>query len=180
MKKSMQQQDERKQPGNADAELYERYAASIFAYARLYSPTWEDAEDIVLEVFTEAWRQGNLSWLTEKQRLVWLRRVAQNKMVDRYRRSLHFSLLPLEQVVETVRVAEALSPEQVAMRREELERLSTAVGQLSPIQQQVIQLRVGDGLRFGEIAVLLNKREEAVRKLFSRTVALLRAIYEQQ
>src|SRR5437588_10049472 len=106
----MHQQGERKQPGSADAALYERYAASIFAYARLYAPTWEDAEDIVLEVFTEAWRQGNLSWLREKQRLVWLRRVAQNKIVDRYRRSLHFALLPLEQVVETVRVEEALPP----------------------------------------------------------------------
>ena len=111
--------------------------------------------------------------------MVWLRRVAQNKLVDRYRRSHHVSLLPLEQVVETLQAEEALAPEQVVVRREELERLSSAVGKLPPLQQQVLQLRLGDGLRFAEIAVLLDKREAAVRKLYSRTLALLRTIYEQ-
>jgi RNA polymerase sigma-70 factor (ECF subfamily) len=146
---------------------------------RLHTPSWEDAEDITLEVFTAALEQKSLSWLAEQQQLVWLRRVAQNKLVDRYRRSLHISLLPLEQVVETLRAEEALTPEQIVLRREELERLSSSVGKLPRLQQQVLQLRLGDGLRFAEIAVLLDKREEAVRKLYSRTLALLRTIYEQ-
>jgi RNA polymerase sigma factor (sigma-70 family) len=174
----MQQQDECAQLDSAA--LYQRYAASIFAYLRLHTPSWEDAEDLLLEVFTVALEQENLSWLTEKQQFVWLRRVAQNKLVDRYRRSMHLSVLPLEQVVETVRAEEALTPERLAVRREELERLYAAVGKLSLLQQQVLQLRIGDGLRFAEIAVLLNKREDAVRKLFSRTLAFLRKIYDQQ
>ena len=40
-------------------------------------------------------------------------------------------------------------------------------------------MRVGDGLRFAEIAILLNKREVTVRKMYSRMLALLRTIYEQ-
>jgi len=176
----MQQQDECPQLDSAGGALYQRYAASIFAYLRLHAPSWEEAEDLLLEVFTAALEQENLSWLTEKQQFVWLRRVAQNKLVDRYRRSMHFSTLPLEQVIETVQVEEALTPEQLVVRREELEQLYTTIGKLSLLQQQVLQLRVGDGLRFAEIAVLLNKREEAVRKMFSRALALLRAIYDQQ
>lgn len=175
----MHQQDERVQLESAAHALYQRYAASIFAYARLHTPSWEDAEDLTLEVFTAALEQDSLSWLTEKQRFVWLRRVAQNKLADRYRRSIHVSVIPLGQVVETVRTEETLSPEQVVVRREELQQLSTAVGKLPLLQQQVLQLRVGDGLRFAEIAILLNKREETVRKLYSRTLALLRMIYEQ-
>ena len=175
----MQQQDECPQLDSAGAALYQRYAASIFAYLRLHTPSWEDAEDLLLEVFTAALEQENLSWLTEKQQFVWLRRVAQNKLVDRYRRSMHLSVLPLEQVVDTVRAEEALTPEQLAVRREELELLYAAVGKLSLLQQQVLQLRMGDGLRFAEIAVLLNKHEEAVRKVFSRTLALLRTIYDR-
>jgi RNA polymerase sigma factor (sigma-70 family) len=85
----------------------------------------------------------------------------------------------MEQVVETVCVEEALSPEQVVVRREEMKQLYTAVGKLSLFQQQVLQLRVGDGLRFAEIAILLNKSEVTVRKLYSRTLALLRMVYEQ-
>ena len=179
-KDSMQQQDEYPQLDSAGAALYQRYAASIFAYLRLHTPSLEDAEDLLLEVFTAALEQDNLSWLTDKQQFVWLRRVAQNKLVDRYRRSMHFSVLPLEQVIETLRVEETLTPEHLIVRREELERLYAAIRKLPLLQQQVLRLRVGDGLRFSEIAVLLNKREEAVRKVFSRTLALLRAIYDQQ
>ncbi len=175
----MHQQDERLQLESAAHALYERYAASIFAYARLHTPSWEDAEDLTLEVFTAALEQDSLSWLTDKQQLVWLRRVAQNKLADRYRRSIPVSLIPLEQVRETARTEEARSPERVAIRREELERLYTAVGKLSLLQQQVLQMRVGDRLRFAEIAVLLNKREVTVRKMYSRMLALLRTIYEQ-
>jgi len=175
----MHQQDERLQLERAAQALYKRYAASIFAYARLHTPSWEDAEDLTLEVFTAALEHDNLSWLADKQQLIWLRSVAQHKLADRYRRSIHVSVIPLEQVVETVCTQETLSPEQVVVRREELQRLSTAVGKLSLLQQQVLQLRVGDGLRFAEIAILLNKSEGTVRKLYSRTLARLRTIYEQ-
>jgi RNA polymerase sigma factor (sigma-70 family) len=175
----MQQQDECKQSESAGAVLYQRYAVSIFAYARLHTPSMEDAEDLTLEVFTAALEQKSLTWLVEKQQLVWLRRVAQNKLVDRYRHSLHVAPVPLEQVVETLQAEEVLTPEQIVLRREELERLYSAVGKLPPLQQQVLQLRLGDGLRFAEIAVLLDKREEAVRKLYSRMLAFLRTIYQQ-
>lgn len=176
----MQPQDERKQPCSSDNALYDRYAASIFGYARLHTTSWEDAEDLTLEVFLIALEHDNLSWLTDKQQLVWLRRVAHNKLVDRYRRSPRPPVVPLEQVVDMVYHDEALTPEQLTLRREELERLYTAVGKLSLLQQQVLRLRFADGLRFARIAILLNKDEATVRKLCSRTLARLRTIYDQQ
>jgi RNA polymerase sigma factor (sigma-70 family) len=176
----MQQQDEREQHYSSDNALYDRYAASIFAYARMHRASWEDAEDLTFEVFLAAWEHNNLSWLTDKQKFVWLRRVAHNKLVDRYRSSPRPPVVPLEQVVETVYHDEALTPEQLALRREELEWLYKAVGKLSLLQQQVLRLRFSDDLRFAEIAILLNKDEAAVRKLCSRTLARLRTIYDQQ
>ena len=176
----MQQQDEHQQPCSPGSALYARYAASIFAYARLYTDSWQDAEDLTLEVFLAALEHDNLSWLSDKQRFVWLRRVAHNRLVDTYRHATRPALIPLEQVVETVYHDEGLTPEGLAIRREELERLYKAVGKLPLLQRQVLQLRYEDGLRFADIAILLNKREEAVRKLHSRTLARLRTIYEQQ
>jgi RNA polymerase sigma factor (sigma-70 family) len=179
-KERMQQHDECTQEKNAAAAIYDRFASSIFAYARLNTPSWEDAEDVTLEVFTAALEWENFSALTEQQQLSWLRRVAHNKLVDRYRSAVHLSAVPLEQVRETVRTEEALAPEQMVLRGEELERLYQAVRGLPLFQQQLLQLRFGEGLRFAEIAVLLNKREATLRKLCSRTIALLRTIYEQQ
>jgi RNA polymerase sigma factor (sigma-70 family) len=179
-KERMQQHNECTQSKCAAAACYDRYASSIFAYARLYTSSWEDAQDVTLEVFTAALEWENFSALTERKQLSWLRRVAHNKLVDRYRSAVHLPAVPLEQVRETVRTEEALAPEQMALRGEELERLYQAVRSLPLFQQQLLQLRFGEGLRFTEIAVLLNKREATVRKLCARTIALLRTIYEQQ
>lgn len=175
-----QQQGERKQLCSSDSTLYDRYAGSIFAYARLHTTSREDAEDITLEVFLKALEHDNLPGLAEKQQFVWLRRVAHNKLVDRYRRSTRTSFVPLEQAVETLYHDEALGPEQFVLRREELEQLYQAVGKLSRIQQHVLRLRFGADLRFGEIALLLNTGEGSVRKLCWRTLARLRTIYGQQ
>src|SRR5207245_19674 len=136
-KELMQQHDERTQEKSAAAALYDRYASSIFAYARLYTPSWEDAEDVTLEVFTAALEWENFSALTERQQLSWLRRVAHNKLVDRYRSAVHLPAVPLERVRKTVRTEEALAPEQMVLRGEELERLYQAVGRLPLFQQQL-------------------------------------------
>jgi RNA polymerase sigma factor (sigma-70 family) len=174
----MQQHDECTQTKSAAAAIYDRYASSIFAYAKLYTPSWEDAEDVTLEVFTAALEWENFSALTERQQRSWLRRVAHNKLVDRSRSAVHLPAVPLEQVRETIRTEEALAPEQMVLRGEELERLYQTVRSLPLFQQQLLQLRFGEGLRFAEIAVLLNKREATVRKLCSRSIALLRTIYK--
>jgi RNA polymerase sigma factor (sigma-70 family) len=176
----MQPQDSCQQPHGSDNALYDRYAASIFAYARLHTSSWEDAEDLTLEVLLIALEHDSLTWLTDTQKLVWLRRVAHNKLADHYRRSSRLPVVPLEQVIETVFYDDALTPEQLTLRHEELERLYKAVEKLPLLQQQVLRLRYGDGLRFGEIAILLNKHETAVRKVCSRTLAHLRTMYKQQ
>ena len=175
----MQQQDEHKLAQNSDNTLYERHAAIILAYVRSRTASWQDAEDLTLEVFLTALEHDNLSWLTDKQQLVWLWRVAHNKLIDSYRRPGQPPAVSLEQVVENASHDETLTPEQLVLRSEELERLYKAIGKLPPQQQQVLQLRYGEGLRFAEIAVLLNKREATVRKICSRSLALLRRIYEQ-
>src|SRR5947209_15901909 len=135
----MQQQDEHKLAQNSDSTLYERHAAIILAYVRSRTASWQDAEDLTLEVFLTALEHDNLSWLTDKQQLVWLWRVAHNKLIDRYRRSGHPPAVPLERVVENACYDEAQTPEQLVLRREELERLYKAIGKLSPQQQQVLQ-----------------------------------------
>lgn len=163
-----------------DATLYELHAVSIFAYLRRHTTSIEDAEDLLIEVFTAALEQDNLSWLPENQHLAWLRRVAQNKLVDRYRRASHFRLHSLEEGVKNLRIEDELTPEQLVLRREELEVLSSAVSKLSPLQQQILQFRLSDGLRFSEIAALVGKRENAVRQIFSRTLIQLRKHYQQK
>jgi RNA polymerase sigma factor (sigma-70 family) len=157
--------------------LYDRYAHIIFAYLRLHLSSLEDAEDVTLEVFMAALEHHNLAGLSAQEQLMWLRRVASNKMIDIYRRTQRHPLVALESVTERLYEDESQSPEHMALRQERYQQLHVAISKLPELQQQLLQLRFGDGLRFAEIAILLNKREDALRKLLSRTLAFLRTNY---
>ncbi|GCE11160.1 RNA polymerase sigma factor [Tengunoibacter tsumagoiensis] len=162
-----------------DAALYDQYGAVIFAYIRLHTPSREDAEDLTLDVFTSALEQDNLAAFRPEERLAWLRRVAHNRLIDAYRRATRRPTIVLDEIIEKMLVDDKESPEQSAVRRESYIQLHQKVQQLSELQQQLLRLRYGDGLRFAEIAILLNKREEALRKLLSRTLITLRQLYQQ-
>ena len=176
--KPEQQQGENIQVHGDDAVLFDRYGQTIFAYIRLHLPLREDAEDLTLEVFTAALENANLAALQEHERLAWLRRVAHNKLIDTYRRIQRRPTTTLDMLTETVLDNETETPEQVALRQERYAVLHNVIKQLPILQQQILRLRYGDGLPFAEIAVLVNKREEAVRKILSRTLSQLRGIYK--
>jgi RNA polymerase sigma factor (sigma-70 family) len=160
--------------------LYDRYAHIIFAYLRLHLSSLEDAEDVTLEVFVAALEHHNLAGLSSQEQLMWLHRVASNKMVDIYRRTQRHPLVALDSVTEHLYEDESRSPEHIALRQERYQQLHAAISELPEVQQQLLQLRFGDGLRFAEIAILLNKREDALRKLLSRTLAFLRTNYSSR
>ncbi len=162
---------------NATTELYDRYAHVIFAYVRLHLSSPEDAEDVTLEVFVAALEHENLVGLSAQEQLMWLRRVASNKLVDIYRRTQRHPVVALENVAERLYEDENRSPEYIALRQERYRQLHSAISTLPELQQHLLQLRFGRGLRFAEIAILLNKREDALRQLLSRTLALLRTNY---
>jgi RNA polymerase sigma-70 factor, ECF subfamily len=160
-----------------DAALYSRFGQAIFAYVRLHTPSREDAEDLTLEVFTTALEHDNLAGLASGEQLAWLRRVAYNRLIDRYRRATRSPVVVLDEVVEMMLRDDTANPEQMVLQRETYAQLHRAVYTLPQLQQQLLRLRYGDGLPFAEIAVLLNKREDALRKLLSRTLATLRTVY---
>ena len=70
-----------------------------------------------------------------------------------------------------------MEPEQVLLKQEMLAELVNVIEALPARQQEVLRLRFGHGLAFDEIALILKKKESAVRMLFSRTLKALRARY---
>lgn len=173
----MQQLNTDAERNGVDTTLYTRFAASILSYLCQQVASSQDAEDLLVEVFIAAHNHVALSNLSAERQLGWLRRVARNKVIDRYRHAALLTLLPLEHIVETE--DSALSPEQRAVQQENYQRLYSALEQLSPAQQQLIHLRYGNGLRLVAIANMLEKPEGSVRKMLARTLRQLRAIYEK-
>ena len=133
---------------------------------------------MLTDVFMAALQQQHLSHLSAERQLAWLRRVAHNKIIDRYRHGSRITLLPVEQALELS--SSEMTPEQWILQQEKYNALHHALKRLSPTQQQLIHLRYGNGLRLTQIAEILNKPEKTLSKLLHRTLQQLRAIYEQQ
>ena len=161
--------------------LYQRHASLIMIAVRRLVPSWEDAEDIVLEVFLAALKQEKqLAELSDQAQLAWLRRVSHNKVVDLYRKIPSNTLPPIEAISEWISDNKVLTPEQTALQREAFALLRSHLAKLPVAQQEVLRLHFETGLRCKEIAILLNKREGTVRSLLSRSLNVLRKMYQEE
>jgi RNA polymerase sigma factor (sigma-70 family) len=173
----MQQLNTDNAQNRAYSTLYDRFAVTIFQYLCQQVSNKQDAEDLLLEVFLAALQDESLPNLPAGRQLAWLRRVARNKVIDRYRHIALLNLLPIEEAIEIEDIA--LTPEQYTEQLDNYERLYQSIAQLTSLQRELIRLRYRNGLRFCEIAAALEKPEGTVRQLFVRTLRQLRTIYDQ-
>lgn len=158
-------------------ELFDRHSASIFTYLCQHTHSREDAEDILVDTFLAAIENRQFARLPESSQVAWLWRVARNKTVNVFRQAVVRRGTSLEQVDEAISEEETQDPEQMALRQDEVRQVRDLLRQLPPLQQDLLRLRFGYDLRCTEIAVILGKREQAVRTMLSRTMKLLRTKY---
>jgi RNA polymerase sigma factor (sigma-70 family) len=174
----MHQIPARTEPGASSiAALYDCNAYAILNYISRYISSQEDVNDLVLDVFVAA--MENRVWMTWSQgeQLAWLRRISYHKVVDYYRRTSRHPSVPLEEIATMLCEDDDTLPEHVALRNEDYHLLRVHLSTLSRLQQEIIYLRFGHGLRVKEIALRLNKSEGVVRVTLSRTLNLLRRLY---
>lgn len=138
------------------------YALPIYrlAYARTRSRS--DAEDICQEVFLELVSR-NPAFPTENARRAWLIRVTVNKSNSLWR-TLWRRRVELREKVE------------VAAQSDEASALADALAALSEDDRMLIHLFYYEGLKSGEIAGVLKRRPDAVRKQLSRARARMKRI----
>lgn len=158
-------------------ELYRRNSHTILRFVRRQISSLEEAEDIVLEVFIAALESNTLLKLNEQEQQAWLHRVAYNKCIDYYRRTVRKQSIPLDLLVDNVYDEDERAPDNVTVQQEEYHRLREHLTLLTEQQREVLRLKFGDDLRSPEIARRLNKSESAVRMMLARTLNFLRDIY---
>lgn len=152
--------------------LYQAHAATVLAYLHARLPTVADAEDMLADVFIAALRACDSQ---DPPGVGWLMTVARNRIADFYRRRARS-----EQGVLTTEMAgdaptgESDDPEWLALREEERRELSRLIRRLPEEQQDVLALRFASGMRCPQIALVMGRSEDSVRKLLSRAVSRLR------
>lgn len=160
--------------------LYQRFAPVLFAHLYRHTSSREDAEDLLLEVFLGALEYTNFMSLSTKEQEGWLWSVTRHKMVDHYRRTARRAGLQLDLVIDNLYEREEDAPESITLRHEEYTLLRANIKRLPALQQEVLRLRFANDLHCAEIAKVLHKSEGAIRMLLSRTLKLLRAVYNKE
>jgi RNA polymerase sigma-70 factor (ECF subfamily) len=163
---------EAKTDPEAFGRLYEHYVQSIYRY--LYSRVGlvQLAEDLTSQTFMAAFR--SLPRYHERgQFSAWLFRIARSKLMDHYRGNRH---------EESLEAADGLvvGPDTLAsvMQNETLGHLRLLISQLKDDERELIRLRYVADLSFAEMADLLGKREDAVKKSVHRLLARLKGQME--
>ena len=126
------------------------------------------AEDITAEVFLKALERISSCAGKEPTFTAWLYRIAQNRVVDHFRRlRRHLSL-------EDYRSLGLRDIKQDPSKNLERQELLKVINELPKSQRQVIILKFIAGLDNSEIGQIMGKSEGAIRILQMRALASLR------
>lgn len=168
----------------AFARLYDRYVLAIYRFVFLKLPSKELAEDVTSETFLKAWRFIQQNKEISNFRAL-LYQIARNSIVDFYRKKSE-QHLPMPDVtfadVETSFYSEEGDWSDVSDRergravmeaRADLTLIIEWISRLKEDYQDVLTLRLIDGLPFGDIAKILEKTSGHVRVMYHRALKAL-------
>ena len=115
------------------------------------------AEEVLLDVYTQVWRQAALYDTNRGAPLAWMMTIARSRAIDRIRSGKHEQQgkEPLDAIGEVT--SHGASPEETTVSSERQRFVRSALDSLSPEQREVIELAYYSGLSHSEIALKLNQ-----------------------
>jgi RNA polymerase sigma-70 factor (ECF subfamily) len=155
--------------------LYRRYLPRVYRYVRAHSAGDDDAADLAQQVFLRALDALPAYRPRGAPFAAWLFRIARNAAVDAAR-SRH-PTVDWQALPEALHPADERGPEAELLRHEDLRRLAGLLRTLDPAKRELLALRFAAGLSATEIAEVVGKRPEAVKKQITRTLQALKEQY---
>jgi RNA polymerase sigma-70 factor (ECF subfamily) len=139
------------------ADLYDRYARPVYSLACRILNDRTDAEDVVQEVFSQAWRQAHSYDPRRAAVAGWLLMMARTRAIDRVRaRSGRVHTVPVLPTLPDPPDPRA-GPESLAIGEQEAARVRAALDTLSVDQRSAIELAYYEGLSQSDIAERLRQ-----------------------
>jgi RNA polymerase sigma-70 factor (ECF subfamily) len=155
------------------AELYDRHARLLYSLALRIVREPSDAEDVLQEVFSQAWQQAQRFDVARGTVVGWLVTVTRSRALDRLRRRKARPESPDGEIAAAAIIdpSERIDLQLVAM--EAVGRVRTALAELPDDQRVPLELAYYEGLSQSEIAATLatplgtikTRMREALRRL---------------
>ncbi|HMC50074.1 MAG TPA: RNA polymerase sigma factor [Solirubrobacterales bacterium] len=149
-------------PGAFEA-IVDRYQGRLLGFSRQMLGSTEDAEDVLQEVFVNAYR-AMLADEREINLRPWLYRIARNRCLNHLRKPTADAQESMDMVPEV----EAASTAEKVHNREEFRQLLTDVGKLPETQRSALLLREMDAMSYEEIAQAMETSVPSVKSLLVR------------
>ena len=157
-------------------ELYQSVRGILVATIYKVLNNHADSEDVCQEVLAKVWERGELFDRSKGRPLTWLRTLARNRAIDRLRSKQRRSDLNerYRGEVDTPNNRVSRDLTDVVVTTEHAAIVRDAVIELTPEQQQVVELAYFAGLTQAEIATRLNQPIGTVKARVRRGVQCLR------
>jgi RNA polymerase sigma factor (sigma-70 family) len=149
-------------PGAFEA-IVDRYQGRLLGFCRQMLGSTEDAEDVLQEVFVNAYR----AMLADERDInlrPWLYRIARNRCLNHLRKPT----ADAQESMDMVPTVEAASTAEKVHNREEFRQLLTDVSKLPETQRSALLLREMDAMSYEEIAQAMETSVPSVKSLLVR------------
>jgi RNA polymerase sigma factor (sigma-70 family) len=143
--------------------IVDRYRSRLLGFCRQMLVSNEDAEDVLQEVFVNAYR-AILADSREINLRPWLYRIARNRCLNHLRKPA----ADAQETMDGVAVVDAASTHERAQNREEFRQLLCDVGKLPETQRSALMLREMDALSYEDIAHAMDTTVPSVKSLLVR------------
>jgi len=138
--------------------LYDQLGGLLFSLARRITGNDREAEEVVQDVFVNAWRNASAFDAQRANATTWLTSMTRNKAIDRLRASRRrLPAAPQDAEFMPEAVDPAANPSQIAQSDDRAARIVGWMSELPPNQRQAVELAFFDGLTHPEIATRLNE-----------------------
>jgi RNA polymerase sigma factor (sigma-70 family) len=149
-------------PGAFEA-IVDRYQGRLLGFCRQMLGSTEDAEDVLQEVFVNAYR-AMLADEREINLRPWLYRISRNRCLNQLRKPSADAQESMDMVPEV----EAASTAEKVHNREEFRQIVADVNKLPETQRSALLLREMDALSYEEIADAMETTVPSVKSLLVR------------
>jgi RNA polymerase sigma-70 factor, ECF subfamily len=169
---------------DAFAELVRAHDQSVLRLAMNLLGSPEDARDVYQEAFLRVYRNLH-SFRFDCSFHTWLYRIVTNRCLDQLRKRkvrkeepsvVETSDGPIDRMDSFEELAPASNPERNMRNRQLKERIDGALGELTPRERMVFELRHYQGLRLRNIGEALGTTEEAAKNCLFRATQKMRAV----
>ena len=161
--------------------LFERHHRPLFGFLyHMLGGSRASSEDLVQNVFYRMLKYRH-TYSAEGEFRTWMYHLARNVLADHIRKNRH--AVHHADVADVADVAETLPGGHLAdaglEQAQEAAQLHLALARLSPDHREVLVLSRFQELKYGEIAVLLNTTEGAVKVRAHRALQELKTVFQR-